>query len=114
MPPNFSSDYDVLGFDADHCLVKYNIPKLATLLTEITGKDLHEVMGYPEQIRNTPESLHGLSLNNVVWDIEHRNLLKLGEGKLIVRACKGSRKLTQAEIEEQYGSPPVFTVLNYP
>ena len=23
--PNLSEDYDAIGFDADHCLVKYNI-----------------------------------------------------------------------------------------
>lgn len=24
-PPDILQDYDVLGFDVDHCLVKYNI-----------------------------------------------------------------------------------------
>ena len=94
VPPNFSNDYDVLGFDADHCLVKYNLPNLAVLLSQITSKDLHEQMNYPEQIKNVPEALYGISLNNTVWDIEHRNLLKLGEGKLVVQANKGSRKLS--------------------
>ena len=23
--PNFTKDYDAIGFDADHCFVKYNI-----------------------------------------------------------------------------------------
>ena len=27
--PDLCAEYDVLGFDADHCLVKYNIPRLA-------------------------------------------------------------------------------------
>ena len=84
VPPNFANDYDVLGFDADHCLVKYNIPKLAALMSEITSKDLHEQLDYPEQIKLVPEALYGISLNNTVWDIEHRNLLKLGEGKIVV------------------------------
>ena len=51
-------------------------------------------MNYPEQIKNVPEALYGISLNNTVWDIENRNLLKLGEGKLVVQANKGSRKLS--------------------
>ena len=83
-PPDLCADYDVLGFDADHCLVKYNLPRLATLLSKITAKDLHEQLGYPEAITQVPESFNGLSLNNLVWDIEHRTFLKLGEGKLIV------------------------------
>ena len=24
-PPNLTRDFDAVGFDADHCLVKYNI-----------------------------------------------------------------------------------------
>ena len=24
-PPNLSQDYDAIGFDADHCMVKYNV-----------------------------------------------------------------------------------------
>jgi len=39
--PDLCKDYDVLGFDADHCIVKYNIPNLTRLLTKITANDLH-------------------------------------------------------------------------
>jgi hypothetical protein len=27
-PPNLLTDYDAIGFDADHCLVKYNVREL--------------------------------------------------------------------------------------
>ena len=94
-PPNLAADYDVLGFDADHCLVKYNIPKLTEFLARATNKDLVEILGYPEEIKQIPESLFTMSLNNCVWDIEHRTLLKLGENKLVVRAFKGSKRLSQ-------------------
>ena len=30
--PNFTKDYDAIGFDADHCLVKYNIKAVTSLL----------------------------------------------------------------------------------
>ena len=30
--PNFTRDYDAIGFDADHCLVKYNIKAVTSLL----------------------------------------------------------------------------------
>jgi len=48
--PNYSEDYDVLGFDADHCFVKYNLHAYTRLLISIDLKDLHEVEGYPEEI----------------------------------------------------------------
>ena len=87
--------------------MKYNIRALVALLTDITKNDLFN-LGYPEEIKQVPEALYGISLNNAIWDIEHRTILKLGEGKLVVRATKGSRPMTLEEIEEIYGSPPIF------
>ena len=55
-----------------------------------------------------------MSLNTALWDIEHQKILKLGEGRVVLRAMNGSHLMTQAEIEEIYGSPPVFKSLNYP
>ena len=112
--PDLCKDYDVLGFDADHCIVKYNIPNLTRLLTKITANDLHELYGYSEKIKAVPDEMMNISLNNMVWDIEHRTLLKLGEGKVIVQARLGSKRLDQSEIEAIYGSPPIFQPLNYP
>ena len=31
-PPNLTQDCDVIGFDADHCMVKYNIDALTKLI----------------------------------------------------------------------------------
>ena len=47
--PDLGRDYDVIGFDADHCLVKYNIPLLSALKNQMFGKDLFlNFSGYPE------------------------------------------------------------------
>ena len=93
-PPDLCAEYDVIGFDADHCLVKYNIPKLASTLSEITSNDLFTLLGYPEEIKQVGDDYNPMSLNNTVWDIENRTLLKLGEGKLVVQANRGTTKLT--------------------
>ena len=74
----------MLGFDADHCIVKYNIVNLTRLIARITADDMFKLYGYPESITQFPPNLDEISLNNVIWDIEHRTLLKLGEGKLVV------------------------------
>jgi len=34
-PPNLSKDYDAIGFDADHCLVKYNVKAVVTHLIKL-------------------------------------------------------------------------------
>lgn len=75
---------------------------------------MHLVGGYPEEIAHYDASEFGLMLNNVVWDIQRGNILKLAEGKLIVRGYHGRKPLTVAQMEEQYGSPPKFTALDYP
>jgi hypothetical protein len=33
-------DYDAIGFDADHCMVKYNVQEVTKLLIKIQLKDL--------------------------------------------------------------------------
>lgn len=47
-PPNLH-DYDVIGFDADHCIVKYNVRELMELLVKVELEDLHD-LGYPDEI----------------------------------------------------------------
>ena len=93
-PPDLVREYDVLGFDADHCIVKYNIPALTTLLVKITAEDLVKKKGYPEQLLEADSSLDGIGINNIIWDIEHRCLIKLGEGKIVTHALRGTVKLT--------------------
>lgn len=112
--PNLLQDYDVLGFDADHCLVKYKLPQKTRLVCDITADDLCTNYGYPEELRHWPPSLSAIALNNVIWDIEHRTLLKLGEGKIIVQAFRGSQRISESEIVAIYGSPPIFEAFNYP
>lgn len=49
--PNLLKDYDVLGFDADHCLVKYNVQPIVEMLIDLELDDFIE-MGYPKSIRD--------------------------------------------------------------
>ena len=50
--PNITKDYSVVGFDADHCFVKYDIKVLTSFLVEVHLRDLHEFCGFPEEIMN--------------------------------------------------------------
>lgn len=112
--PNLLNDYDVLGFDADHCIVKYNVRELMIHVSNIQGLDMHTKGGYPAEIAHYEPGDLGLCLNNTVWDIPRGNLLKLTEGKVITRAYHGRRPLLNQEICTIYGSPPIFSALDYP
>jgi len=74
-PPDIVEDYNVLGFDADHCLVKYNIANLSALMTKALCSDLIEKHGYPAELANVPADAHSIGLNNSVWDIENNLIL---------------------------------------
>lgn len=69
--PNLLKDYDAIGFDADHCLVKYNVKELVRFLVEIELKNFTE-LGYPEEITNFnyEEDLE-VCINASIFDIEN-------------------------------------------
>jgi hypothetical protein len=48
--PDLVLDYDVIGFDADHSLVKYNVAEFAKLIARSFFEDMHNIYGYPEEI----------------------------------------------------------------
>ncbi len=43
------TDYDAIGFDADHCIVKYNIKELVSFLVKIELDEFVE-LGYPKRL----------------------------------------------------------------
>ena len=113
-PPNLTRDFDVIGFDADHCLVKYNVSELQKLLIPVFLRDLHEYCGFPEEIMDfDPESdFIQTALNFGVWDVKRGYVLKLGEGNEVLAAMKGKRVVPREEILSVYGSPvPTFPKL---
>ena len=107
--PNFSRDYDAIGFDADHCLVKYNIKAVTSLLVKIELNDLYENHNYPKEVLDFDYSENSIEmqacLNYSVFDIDNGTLLKIGEGKEVLAAMKGRKVLSSSEIENIYGSP---------
>jgi len=113
-PPDFAKDYEVLGFDADHCLVKYNVKNLSQLMYKALAEDLVNTCGYPEELLDISPESHGIGLNNAVWDIENNLIVRLVEGKVVTRAYRGFKQLTDTEVVEVYGDPPVMSWLNYP
>lgn len=93
--PNFTKDYEAIGFDADHCLVKYNVRAVTALLARLQLEDLYK-HGYPREIMNfNCETELDTCMNYAVWDIDTGCVLKLGENKEILAAMKGKKVLTK-------------------
>ena len=55
--PNLSEDYDAIGFDADHTIVKYNHEAITRALVECDLQDLHQNAGWPKEILDFDLSL---------------------------------------------------------
>ena len=49
-----------------------------------------------------------------MWDIENNLVLKLAEGKEIVRAFKGFTEVPLSQVYNIYGKPPIYDPLDYP
>ncbi|CDW90182.1 UNKNOWN [Stylonychia lemnae] len=113
--PNLLTDYDVLGFDADHCVVKYNTTPLVEMLVESELDELIE-MGYPKAIKNFffQESPLEMCVNGAIYDIDNGLVVKLVEGQEVARAMRGWRNLSQKEIKEIYGNPPILKSYVWP
>jgi hypothetical protein len=48
--PNLIQDFDCIGFDMDHTLVKYDVKALSRLIVETYLIELHEKFKYPHRI----------------------------------------------------------------
>jgi hypothetical protein len=101
-------DFDVIGFDVEHSLVKFNVRELSKLFITEHLKALVP-LGYPQEICEFDFNNLGVCLNNTIWDIKNGTILKLGEGKRILTAIKGFNKLSDQEISAIYGEAHIFT-----
>ena len=84
-PPDFLNDYDVLGFDVDHTMVKYNVVELTKHIIKVHLSFLYDA-GYPKDVLNFDYDKINVYLNNAVWDIKRGIILKLGEGCEVTHA----------------------------
>lgn len=101
-PPNLA-DYDVVGFDADHCIVKYNLPALTRHMTAGAAHDFVERFDYPPEFCDFKEEEFDFPMNGLVIDKERGVFLKLGENHEILRAYYGYEQLSKERIAELYG-----------
>jgi hypothetical protein len=113
-PPNLLEDYHVFGFDTE-TLVKYHNKAFTRLIIESYLTDLVDKFKYPESMKmfNYKKNL-GVCLNNAVWDVDNGVIIKLTEGKFISHAIRGYKSLSEEEIHEIYGRPPIFKNLKWP
>jgi hypothetical protein len=107
-------EYDAIGFDLDHCLVKYNVDALTALLIEGHLDELHQFKGYPVEITHFKYDTINLATKSTVWDIKTGAVLRLTEGAEITHAVLGYHVLQREQINKIWGSPPIYSALEWP
>uniref|UniRef100_UPI00398F0CBA 5'-nucleotidase domain-containing protein 1 n=1 Tax=Pristiophorus japonicus TaxID=55135 RepID=UPI00398F0CBA len=104
MAEHFSlADCDVIGFDLDHTLCRYNVSSTFALIYDSFAQFLVEQKGYDGELMTVSPDSWDFCFKGLVLDLEDGNLLKLGEDGTVLRASHGTRILTVEEILETYG-----------
>uniref|UniRef100_A0A1I8P7Y6 5'-nucleotidase domain-containing protein 1 n=1 Tax=Stomoxys calcitrans TaxID=35570 RepID=A0A1I8P7Y6_STOCA len=101
-------EYDIIGFDLDGTLLRFNLNNMVPLVYELLVKYLVE-RNYPPVFLE--KNFDGDFLQKgLILDAERGNLLKLAVNGEILKAAHGTRFLRADEIEEIYGTTNTWDV----
>ncbi|XP_016993227.3 5'-nucleotidase domain-containing protein 1 [Drosophila takahashii] len=95
-------DYDIVGFDLDGTLLRYNLREMSALIYGVLKQFLVEQRGYDKELLAQPLQLDFLQ-KGLFLDGPRGNVLKLSNEAQILRATHGTRLLSDSEILGIYG-----------
>ncbi|KAJ6660254.1 hypothetical protein lerEdw1_017954 [Lerista edwardsae] len=104
MARSFSlADCEVIGFDLDHTLCRYNLVETARLIYESFAQYMVTQKGYDKELLNVSPESWDFCCKGLVLDMEDGNFLKLAEDGTVLRASHGTKQMSSEEILETYG-----------
>ncbi|KAM8709986.1 hypothetical protein ACLKA7_016740 [Drosophila subpalustris] len=95
--------YDIIGFDLDGTLLRYDLLEMTTLIYNALKQFLVEHKGYPEALLHQKLDMDFLQ-KGLILDGQRGNVLKLSHEATILRASHGTRLLSDDEIVAIYGT----------
>ncbi|BFF98358.1 5'-nucleotidase domain-containing protein 1 [Drosophila madeirensis] len=95
-------DYDIIGFDLDGTLLRYDLTNMSALIYDVLKRYLVENKGYSATLLELPMDLDFLQ-KGLFLDGPRGNILKLSSEAQILRATHGTRQLSDQEIVAIYG-----------
>ncbi|XP_031204604.1 5'-nucleotidase domain-containing protein 1 isoform X3 [Mastomys coucha] len=94
---------DVVGFDLDHTLCRYNLPESARLIYNSFAQFLIKEKGYDEELLTlTPEDWD-FCCKGLALDLEDGTFIKLAADGTVLRASHGTKMMTPEALTEAYG-----------
>uniref|UniRef100_A0A9L0SP37 5'-nucleotidase domain-containing protein 1 n=1 Tax=Equus caballus TaxID=9796 RepID=A0A9L0SP37_HORSE len=94
---------DVVGFDLDHTLCRYNLPESALLIYNSFAQFLVKEKGYDKELLTvTPEDWDFCS-KGLALDLEDGHFIKLADNGTVLRASHGTKMMAPEVLAEQYG-----------
>uniref|UniRef100_A0A6V7M5V7 5'-nucleotidase domain-containing protein 1 n=1 Tax=Bracon brevicornis TaxID=1563983 RepID=A0A6V7M5V7_9HYME len=97
-------DYDCIGFDLDHTLLRYNITNLVRMEYECLSEFLVKQRGYDPEYLYKPLTGDAIDFmqKGLILDLDKGNILKISADGTILLASHGTKMLTTRQIEETY------------
>ena len=95
-------DYDIIGFDLDGTLLRYDLNHMVPLEHELLIKFLVNERNYPKQLLERKFDAKFVQ-KGLIIDAHRGNLLKMNEDGTILRVSHGTKFLSDKEIVEVYG-----------
>lgn len=97
-------NYDCIGFDFDHTLLRYNITNIVHLTYETLANYLISEKGYDSKYLLKPLQDKDLDFmqKGLFLDFEKGNILRINADGIIQRACHGTNLLSIEKIKEIY------------
>lgn len=96
-------DYDCIGFDLDNTLVEYSELELVSIIYDISANFLVDHKEYGSDILKPITDDIDFLRKGLTLDMERGNIISLGGDGMILRACHGTKPLSEADIEQIYG-----------
>ncbi|KAM3855202.1 5'-nucleotidase domain-containing protein 1 isoform 2-T2 [Vipera latastei] len=97
------ADCEVIAFDLDHTLCRYNLVESARLIYDSFAQYMVKEKGYDKELLNVMPENWDFCCKGLVLDLEEGNFLKLADDGTILRASHGTKRMTAGEILEKYG-----------
>ncbi|KAL4501435.1 hypothetical protein ABPG72_021242 [Tetrahymena utriculariae] len=93
-------NHQAIGFDVDHCLIRYKVKALTKLCYKVICQAVIEKYNYPSSILDLTEGEYGFALNYLVIHIDKGIVLRIAENKEIIKCYRG---FTEQDVETEYG-----------